>query len=303
MWPYSTSRLGSARLIQAIPQRLSFPRALSFLCQGPALAIPIVGRMSARLRPISAPPILYLTASSRKDVRAKARLEQQLRFLRRAFPRLSSPIMRLASLLGLAAVGRTQTIGRRGNLPDPVDVATAKRYLDELTVATPVTEPAYDRKMFKHWVTISGKCNTREIVLKRDATVEVMAVDSEYKPTAGSWLSDYDGHLITAPADSKALPVDVDHIVPLKEAWQAGAWEWTAEKRKRFANDFNGSQLLAVSTESNRKKGDKDPSKWMPSNPAFRCKYIRAWIQVKHEYGLTVGEAEKAALTKYINEC
>ncbi|CAE6460666.1 unnamed protein product [Rhizoctonia solani] len=218
--------------------------------------------------------------------------------------------MRFVSLLALAALAsasplsldRTHTIERRGNLPEPVDVATAKKYLDELTVAAPVTEPAYDRKRFQHWITINGKCDTRETVLIRDATAEV-TLDSGCKPTGGTWYSDYDNQLVTAPADAKVLPVDIDHIVPLKEAWQAGAWEWTAEKRKQFANDLKGPQLLAVSARSNRMKADKDPSKWTPSNEAFRCKYVRAWIEVKHDYGLTVDETEKAALTKFINEC
>ncbi|CAE7146421.1 unnamed protein product [Rhizoctonia solani] len=206
--------------------------------------------------------------------------------------------MHFTGLLVLAALAAASPLnfnGKRGNLPTPVSIATAKTYLAELKVAPPVTEPAYERKKFQHWITISGKCDTRETVLKRDATVEV-TVDSECKATAGAWYSDYDGIPV-----ANATGLDIDHIVPLKEGWQAGAWNWTATRRKEFANDLIRPQLLAVSASSNRMKGDKDPSKWMPSNPSYRCTYIRAWIHVKHYYGLTVDQAEKDTLTEIIN--
>ncbi|CAE6427142.1 unnamed protein product [Rhizoctonia solani] len=118
----------------------------------------------------------------------------------------------------------------------------------------------------------------RPAVLNRDATADLM-VDSECKATAGAWISDYDGKIITVAGE-----LDIDHIVPLKEGWQAGAWNWTAARRREFANDLVRPQLLAVSAASNRMKGDKDPSKWMPSNPSYHCTYARAWIQVKHYY-------------------
>ncbi|KAH7345682.1 hypothetical protein B0J17DRAFT_729067 [Rhizoctonia solani] len=209
--------------------------------------------------------------------------------------------MRFTCLLAVAALASASPLnfdlGRRGALPTPVSVATAKEYLDELVVAPPVTEPAYDRRKFQHWITIDGKCDTRETVLKRDATAD-LEVNSECRATAGVWMSDYDGRPI---ADARGL--DIDHIVPLKEGWQAGAWSWTAARRREFANDLDRPQLLAVSAMSNRMKGDKDPSKWMPSNSAFRCTYVRAWIQVKHYYELTVDQAEKDKLTTLINNC
>ncbi|CAE6516751.1 unnamed protein product [Rhizoctonia solani] len=157
--------------------------------------------------------------------------------------------MHFTGLLVLAALAAASPLnfnGKRGNLPTPVSIATAKTYLAELKVAPPVTEPAYERKKFQHWITISGKCDTRETVLKRDATVEV-TVDSECKATAGAWYSDYDGIPV-----ANATGLDIDHIVPLKEGWQAGAWNWTATRRKEFANDLIRPQLLAVSVKEER---------------------------------------------------
>ncbi|CAE6443064.1 unnamed protein product [Rhizoctonia solani] len=203
----------------------------------------------------------------------------------------------LAGLVSASPLHLDREIGRRGNLPTPVSVATAKTYLAELKVAAPVTDPPYDRNKFRHWITVEGKCDARETVIKRDATVEV-TVDSQCRAIAGSWKSDYDDLMVAS-----ATMLDIDHIVPLKEAWQAGAWNWTQEMRRDFANDLVRPQLLAVSASSNRMKGDKDPSKWMPSSEAFHCKYVRAWIQVKRHYKLAVDQTEKEALEKYINNC
>ncbi|CAE6427150.1 unnamed protein product [Rhizoctonia solani] len=206
---------------------------------------------------------------------------------------LPSPV----SMAPAKATSVSSDLRRRGQLPTPVSIETAKEYLSELKVAPPVTEPVYDRKKFQQWITIDGKCDTRGTVLKREATTQV-TIDPECKTMKGTWISDYDGKLIE---DARGL--DIDHTVPLKEAWQSGAWSWTPARRKEFANDLTRPQLLAVSAISNRMKGDKDPSKWMPSNPAFRCTYIRAWIEVKHYYDLTVDEAEKKRLTKLIDNC
>lgn len=60
-------------------------------------------------------------------------------------------------------------------------------------------------------------------------------------------------------------------------------------------------QLLAVSATSNRSKGDRDPAEWLPERTAYQCEYVRAWIQVKQYYGLSVDSLEKAALSDVLN--
>ena len=65
---------------------------------------------------------------------------------------------------------------------------------------------------------------TSEYVLKRDGTNVV--VDSACAATSGTWFSPYDGATWTAASD-----VDIDHMVPLKNAWISGANAWTASKR------------------------------------------------------------------------
>jgi hypothetical protein len=138
-------------------------------------------------------------------------------------------------------------VERRGNLPTPVSVATARTYLGQLTVAAENNSPAYDRDLFKHWITISGSCDAREEVLKRDGTGVVTS--SACASTSGSWYSDYDGLTFTVSSE-----VDIDHLVPLvsqtaasnwrhnltplqKEAWVSGAKDWTNAQRQAYANE------------------------------------------------------------------
>ncbi|KAF8315346.1 hypothetical protein DL93DRAFT_860299 [Clavulina sp. PMI_390] len=181
-------------------------------------------------------------------------------------------------------------------LPTPVSVATAKTYLSELVVAVDSNSPAYARADFKTWDTISGKCDTRETVLIRDGTDVTTA--SDCSATSGTWVSPYDGVTWASGSD-----LQIDHLVPLKEAWLSGARDWTAAQREAFANDLTRPQLVAVTSSVNESKGDRDPAHWMPSLTSFQCTYIRAWITVKHYYSLTIDSAEQTALTNYINAC
>jgi hypothetical protein len=48
--------------------------------------------------------------------------------------------------------------------------ATAQSRLKNLTVANQGSVSGYSRDQFPHWITISGNCDTRETVLKRDGT-------------------------------------------------------------------------------------------------------------------------------------
>ncbi|MFF9274153.1 HNH endonuclease family protein [Streptomyces griseosporeus] len=180
-------------------------------------------------------------------------------------------------------------------LPTPVSATTARSYLSQLTVATE-NRTGYSRDLFPHWITVSGTCNTRETVLKRDGTNVV--TDSSCAATSGSWYSPYDGATWTAASD-----LDIDHLVPLAEAWDSGASKWTTAQRQAFANDLTRPQLIAVTDDVNQAKGDQDPATWMPSRTTYRCTYVRAWVQVKYYYDLSVDSAEKTALTNYLANC
>jgi hypothetical protein len=202
----------------------------------------------------------------------------------------------LAALTGvMASVALFNGPTASAALPTPVSAATARTYLASLTVATE-DRTGYNRDLFPHWITQSGACNTRETVLKRDGTNVV--TDSACASTSGSWYSVYDGATWTAASD-----LDIDHLVPLAEAWDSGADGWTTSRRQAFANDLTRPQLIAVTDNVNQAKGDQDPATWMPSRTAYRCTYVRAWVQVKYYYDLSVDTAEKNALTNYLASC
>lgn len=182
------------------------------------------------------------------------------------------------------------------DLPEPPSAEEAQAELDELTIAPEDDIPGYTRAKFPHWITQHGTCDTREAVLQRDGTD--IAQDDQCRAVSGHWVSPYDG--VTADA---AAQLDVDHVVPLKEAWRSGASQWGTEDRRAFANDLTHSQLVAVSARSNRSKSDKDPASWQPPLAGYRCTYSRAWISVKYVYGLTVDTDEHSALEGMLATC
>ncbi|MCX4772837.1 HNH endonuclease family protein [Streptomyces sp. NBC_01260] len=207
---------------------------------------------------------------------------------------------RIAVLAASAALAATTGLltapSAQAAMPTPVAASTARTYLSQLTVQAEGSSTGYSRDKFPHWITQSGACNTREVVLKRDGTN--VSQDSSCAAVSGSWYSEYDGATWTAAAD-----LDIDHMVPLAEAWRSGAAGWTTAQRQAYANDLTRPQLIAVTDNVNQSKGDKDPAKWLPSRTAYQCTYVRAWVDVKHYYGLTVDPAEKTALQSVLNGC
>ena len=108
----------------------------------------------------------------------------------------------------------------------------------------------------------------------------------------GRWYSYYDNVYWTVPAD-----LDIDHFVPLAEAWDSGARNWTTAQRRAFANDLGDARdLVAVTDNVNQAKGDQDPATWIPSYTAGRCRYVREWLAAKLRWRLTVDTAEKNRL-------
>jgi hypothetical protein len=174
--------------------------------------------------------------------------------------------------------------------------STARTELAALRVAADGSSSGYSRDKFPHWNTVSGTCNTRETVLKRDGTSVV--TDSACAATSGRWYSPYDGATWSAASD-----VDIDHMIPLANAWRTGASGWTQTRRTQFANDLTNPQLIAVTDNVNSSKGDQSPSTWKPPRTAYWCTYSKMWVHVKYRYSLTVNSAEKSALTTMLGYC
>lgn len=153
----------------------------------------------------------------------------------------------------------------------------------------------YAREMFRHWIDADGdRCDTRREVLLSEA-VAGQAVGCTV--VGGAWVSFYDG---VRTADASTF--DIDHMVPLKEAWDSGAFRWSPQTRQAFANDLGyPPALVAVTASSNRSKSDQDPATWQPA--AGRCRYAKSWIGVKYRWRLGIDVAEKAALQRMLAGC
>jgi len=189
--------------------------------------------------------------------------------------------------------------GSGADVPAVADVASAeeaRKQLAALAVGEWATMSGYSRDRFDHWSSQGDGCDTRDVVLQRDGTGVV--VGDSCRITAGSWFSPYDGATHSDPRD-----VDIDHMVPLANAWRTGAKDWTDEQREQFANDLERPQLRAVTAAVNRSKGDQDPSQWRPPRQEFWCTYAQEWIAVKAFWQLRVTVDEKDALEEMLETC
>ena len=175
--------------------------------------------------------------------------------------------------------------------------APAAQALDlPLTVAADQLS-GYERSLFKHWIDADkDRCDTRREVLIQEAVV-IPKLSSGCVLNGGKWISAYD-----ALATTDYSTLDIDHMIPLSEAWRSGAWKWSAAQREAFANDLTDPRvLIAVTASLNRQKGDQDPSTWLP--PENKCTYVSNWIAVKVRYSLTVDPSEANALSSLVSQC
>ena len=105
------------------------------------------------------------------------------------------------------------------------------------------------------WVDADGDCqDTRAEVLVAESRVATGGGDRE---SPAEWFSYYDRETWTDAGD-----VDIDHLVPLAEAWDSGAKRWTPTPGSGYANDLRDPRtLVAVTDNVNQSKGDQDPGR------------------------------------------
>jgi hypothetical protein len=175
--------------------------------------------------------------------------------------------------------------------------ATVEKAIQSLKVADE-SRTGYVRTKFKHWTSAGNGCDSRKAVIISEAIVKPV-VEKGCVIKGGEWLSIYDNVKVT-----EAGKLDVDHFVPLAEAWDSGASTWSPEKREMYANDQTDSRhLIAVTGASNRSKSDRDPAEWMPTNKSYACEYIKNWVSVKFRWSLTIDAKEKTALESNLKGC
>jgi len=140
--------------------------------------------------------------------------------------------------------------------------------------------------------------NTRAKVLIRDSVKPVIFSEGNAcSVDKGEWDDPYAGKVLT---DAKA-EIQIDHMVPLKNAYISGAYKWDFRARCLYANYLGVSfHLISVDGVENQRKGDKSPEGYMPSNKAYACTYLKNWLTVKTLWGLEMTPAEADGIKKLI---
>lgn len=157
----------------------------------------------------------------------------------------------------------------------------------------------YDRDAYlPRWADSDGDCrNTRHEVLVRDSDGPVLfESDAGCRVLSGRWEGAYGGEMFSDSGE-----VHVDHLVPLSEAHRSGAWRWSENRKRRFANDMRN--LVVADAGLNMSKGDRDPAEWRPPDRSAWCEYAREWRAIKRFYALAIDPAEARALREMTTTC
>ena len=204
-----------------------------------------------------------------------------------------SPWRALVAMLALLAAGLVWS-------PPAAADTTWSGTLTQAIAHIPVageSRTGYERTKFHLWIDADGDgCDTRDEVLISEAE-DAPTVGSGCSLTGGRWYSYYDG-----VSQTSASALDIDHVVPLAEAWDSGAGAWTAQRREDYANDLSDSHtLVGVTASLNRSKGDQDVAEWTP--PINDCRYIKDWVTAKIRWSLSQDTAEQSALQQIAAGC
>ena len=207
--------------------------------------------------------------------------------------------MGIALALILTTLAAGNPLGPESSNQTPTDASEA---LNELEVAEPGSMGGYSRESFEHWSRANDfgwdapedSCDAREAALLQDG--EDVEVGEGCKVTSGRWYDPYTTNTYADPQE-----IDIDHVVPLANAWRSGASGWSDDEREAYANDPD--VLLSVEDDANQAKGDKGPEEWRPPNEAEWCDYATRWISIKAGYYLSVDPDEKTALEDMLAAC
>jgi hypothetical protein len=190
-------------------------------------------------------------------------------------------------------------------LQDQQPAASAVDLLNWKYVSRSFSQPEehYNRKKhFGGWVSDpnDNSCfNTRAQILERDSQTPVQtSLTNRCLVAKGTWEDPYTGEIITEASD-----IQIDHVVPLKQAYITGGFGWNKQKRCLYGN-FTKTKyhLLSVKGHENMKKSDKTPAEYLPPNATYVCEYIHNWLKIKLAWRLVLGSEEGQAINKILKE-
>ena len=123
--------------------------------------------------------------------------------------------------------------------------------------------------------------------------------ERECRVATGQWYGAFTGTYVETPGE-----LDIDHLVPLKNAHNSGGWAWVSTQKQEYANDLgNPDHLIAVTRGANRSKGARGPEDWRPPDESYWCQYATDWTAVKMEWGLTMTQRESEAIIEMLDTC
>ena len=92
----------------------------------------------------------------------------------------------------------------------------------------------------------------------------------------------------------KNCKTNIDHVVSLKDAFDSGAFKWTLEKKKEFANDKENH--VAACHRINSSKGSATPKVFLRRSRDKKgleyeiinfCNYVNIYFKIKKKYNLS----------------
>ena len=161
--------------------------------------------------------------------------------------------------------------------------------------------PEYNRDDWPHWTDYNKDCqDTRqEVLIEESLEPVVYKSDDACSVASGKWYGAYTDQFYYDPSE-----LDIDHLIPLKNAHISGGYQWDKYMKSEFANRLlSPDNLIAVSASANRSKGAKAPDEWKPENKDYWCEYAYDWIRIKYNWFLTVTSSEWEALLEMIETC
>ncbi|MFN8079099.1 MAG: HNH endonuclease family protein [Kineosporiaceae bacterium] len=181
----------------------------------------------------------------------------------------------------------------------------ARDALSRLVIRPKEPLTGYSRSAYgAGWLDPDGNgCDTRNDVLRRDLTqVQLRPGSVNCIVERGTLHDPYTGAVVAFERGRQTSGlVNIDHVVPLGNAWRTGARHWTAVRRTAFYND--PLELLAVQDSTNAAKDGSDAATWLPPRPELRCAFVARVIAVKARYGLWMTQAEHDAVATVLAGC
>ena len=187
-------------------------------------------------------------------------------------------------------------------MPTPAAIDTSEIKLLKVAVAEiPADRPAYDRDEWNHWTDSDDDCQDarQEVLVAESRSTVSYRTDRRCRVATGQWLAPYTNTVVTDPSK-----LDVDHMVPLGNAHDSGARQWSRERREQYPNYLDDPQhLIAVTASANRSKGARGPEEWKPDAQSYWCQYAVDWITIKDTWDLAATAAEFTALQDMLATC